>query len=129
MAKTGRPKQPEGEKYLTKALRFPSALWQELEALVPAGERSAFIHAELARGLKRRRRQAAKSQRAPQPAAALPPEELTPEERSRRVNAAFGSMAHLPISVDQVLARKREEAEREEEIWERRRREGGRGAR
>jgi hypothetical protein len=62
----GRPSKPPGEKYETHALKFPPSLWQELEELVPAGERSAVIHQALERELKRRRRRAAKE--APLPA-------------------------------------------------------------
>src|SRR5437899_2136813 len=66
---TGRPCKPPGEKYETHALKFPPSLWRELEELVPPGERSAVIHQALARELRRRHRQAAKT--APLPAVAI----------------------------------------------------------
>src|SRR5262245_26934372 len=69
----GRPSKPPGEKYETHALKFPPALWRELEELVPPGERSAVIHQALERERKKRRRQAA--MRSPLPAASVAAEE------------------------------------------------------
>lgn len=51
----GRPKKPEGEKFVTKAIRFPPGLWEWLETTVPVGERSGVIHEALRRELKRKR--------------------------------------------------------------------------
>ncbi len=48
-----------------------------------------------------------------QPAARAPPP-LTVEERRARVEAVRGKYAHLNTSVDEFLARKHEDTEREE---------------
>jgi hypothetical protein len=56
-----RPRKPSEEKYVVKSIRFPPALWAELAEEIPAGERSAFIHEEIARALRRLRRQKASS--------------------------------------------------------------------
>lgn len=56
----------------------------------------------------------------------LPPEPLpaapaiTEEERRARIDAACGSMAHVPGSVEDFLREKREDVEREEEHYRRR---------
>jgi excisionase family DNA binding protein len=38
--------------------------------------------------------------------------EIDPEERAARIRAARGSMAHIPLTVDEVIQWKREEVER-----------------
>ena len=50
----GRPKKPEGEKFVKKLIAFPPGLWEWLEMAVPSGERSALIQEALRRELKRR---------------------------------------------------------------------------
>lgn len=59
-----------------------------------------------------------------QPDSPRPEEEQTPqrpeidlEERAARIRAARGSMAHIPVTVDEVIQWKREEVERENEKW------------
>jgi excisionase family DNA binding protein len=47
-------------------------------------------------------------------AAPTRPPKIDPEERAARVRAARGSMAHLPISVDEYIREKREELARED---------------
>jgi hypothetical protein len=57
MMKTGRPKKPEGEKFVYTGIRFPPEVWEELVELVPAGQRSRFIQELVKRELRRLRRQ------------------------------------------------------------------------
>jgi hypothetical protein len=52
----GRPRKPEGEKFVKKLIRFPPDLWETLQAEVPAGERSAVIQEGLRRELARLKR-------------------------------------------------------------------------
>jgi hypothetical protein len=56
MVKTGRPKKPEGERMVNRVMRWPRALWGELEALVPPQQRSAFVRSAVEQALKRLRR-------------------------------------------------------------------------
>ncbi|MBI3912069.1 MAG: hypothetical protein HY320_14200 [Armatimonadetes bacterium] len=60
----GRPPKPPGEKYISRQVRFPPALWAEVEESVPANERSAFIRRAVEwalRRIKRERSAAARS--------------------------------------------------------------------
>jgi excisionase family DNA binding protein len=46
-------------------------------------------------------------------------QEVDPEERAARIRAARGSMAHVPLTVDEVIQWKREEVELENSKWAR----------
>lgn len=48
------------------------------------------------------------------------PEPVSPEEHRAKVRAAYGAFADVPTSVDDFLARKHEDTEREEERYRRR---------
>jgi hypothetical protein len=55
--KRGRPPDYEGEIMVKRMYRWPPSLQQELERLVPAQQRSAFVRAAVERALASRRRQ------------------------------------------------------------------------
>src|SRR4051794_36929089 len=43
---------------------------------------------------------------------------ISPEERTARIKAARGALAHVPGSVDEFLRRKHEDIERENHRWD-----------
>ena len=59
MAKRGRPKgtgKPEGEKFVTRAFRFPPELWGAFARAVPDRQRSKTIRGYMEKEIQKRRR-------------------------------------------------------------------------
>jgi hypothetical protein len=54
MARRKKPEEPPEQGYVTKAIKWPPALWQEVEARIPERERSAFIRQAVKDALLRR---------------------------------------------------------------------------
>jgi hypothetical protein len=62
----GRPPKPPGEVLVNRMMRWPPALWEELEELVPERQRSAFIRRAVERALASERRRQAKAAEVPE---------------------------------------------------------------
>jgi hypothetical protein len=95
-------RKPGDQRYVTKAMKWPPALWERLRQRVPERERSAFIRAAVEGALEARS------------------EPTPPEDKAKRVRAARGALAGQGPSADAYCREKQAEIDREDAAHRRR---------